>query len=1472
MSDCLFLKQDNTVKTVVERSKERINPDDVAVLYIQNTGKHGKRKFIWGPLLKNEDNKNKDIDGTGDSDNQQNAGSKSSVLESYSKAHSINLSSFTTSSTPNSLEVSEPTTSLNNTGEGLLSLISPSPLNIMRKTKSGTKSGIKEIQDKIIQDRIIQDRILKIIQDSCGATPDKCANDEILKCHICNFKPKSQKRAPLYSHYGRNHFRDKILQLNCSETQCAICNKQFESSNQLIVHVSVVHCTVEQFIPESFHFKERERKTISANYVNEPANTATIANCQLCNFIPKTTKVRTELYTHYGTKHFRADILQEFGSDKTVCPLCNDPNKSFASNYNFVKHLSHFHRVIEKYLPEQYHIKGKKIEKLDKKTEIISKNSCEEENRNEEISPDRSVGYKCYICNFIPGNPSKKSLYGHYGAIHFKQQLLNEHGDSPTCVPCKKDFLTQTHLLQHLSSVHNKVEKYIPEQFRISSPENPEAKIGEKKIPIEKCNLCSGPLDNGLCSEKCEKFSCFKCNFSLDHPTRKLVYIHFATCHFHQEIISKFEDTICSLCSSKKRFKSQLSLLYHLALFHNEVEKYLPKEHHVFKQTSRDASSVKAKVVKCDNKKIGLKSMLDGSEKVDKFKCRFEKCQFVPRFRKRIEMYGHYGIEHFRANIEGKFGKGTKCNICEKDFVLSYKILTHYAYVHAEVENYLPAKYHISREEQCVTPENRLLLSNQLSKGININKQETRNRDEYKNKFKCFRCNYEPRIKNKSKMYEHYVSCIKEYQAAAKKKFISTVCVECKKDLSNKISYHMGIVHNEIEQFIPDAYRITKRDKNRKVDTTNSTSKNSSQENNTNELNDTRPNSFLCDDDVAMNTIESESFNMVDESLVADFLSNNQNNMKTTPEEIMLDTLDLLKDRGINVSASQTFDNSPETSNMSTPDVGSSNKNEIVDVKNTENRTVEEKETTEIFLEEVTKSSDDESEDEHEIVLQSCTNEESSDEDSNEEKHNTDVTDNGPDSSDEDVDMDVINLNVINIVSKIDNEEYSKASIMSTSSAKTKSASSLKSSNVPSACRNLQISPTNKMFHSINLLLGQDCKRKRKLLPPKKFLENEEKTYCICKKPYKKSHGSMIGCDGPCENWFHFKCLKISDDFISRANWFCKQCFVVVTGKEACICGSGWKPNEELLQCTGDCRIWFHPRCQGLDTEYTAKLGTWKKFSKSWKCKFCTKQTISKQDSTPVKSSPQKKLKAMQSIRKKVKYVKTKIIPDSKETSLSIVKIILGEVLQNLEHSSNKTIVQRSVATPDRIRISPTSKMFKSVTSLLDCDTKSKRIVMPPKRFLDGRDSISTLSTKHQGHTELQQSTRSSLCNTEKVYCICRKPYAKSDPPMIGCDGPCKEWFHFPCIGIPDHFISRAAWYCKTCFTEMTGTGEACVCGGRWRPDQELLRCQGECKIWYHPQCKNVDTEFCNKLGTWKKFSKSWKCDLCMKSSTANKK
>jgi len=60
-------------------------------------------------------------------------------------------------------------------------------------------------------------------------------------------------------------------------------------------------------------------------------------------------------------------------------------------------------------------------------------------------------------------------------------------------------------------------------------------------------------------------------------------------------------------------------------------------------------------------------------------------------------MYGHYGIEHFREKIVKKFGDGTKCQVCERDFVVPYKTIAHYANDHGEVESLLDPKYRIPR-------------------------------------------------------------------------------------------------------------------------------------------------------------------------------------------------------------------------------------------------------------------------------------------------------------------------------------------------------------------------------------------------------------------------------------------------------------------------------------------------------------------------------------------------------------------------------------------------------------------------------------------------------------------------------------------------------------------------------------------------------------------------------------------------------
>lgn len=55
----------------------------------------------------------------------------------------------------------------------------------------------------------------------------------------------------------------------------------------------------------------------------------------------------------------------------------------------------------------------------------------------------------------------------------------------------------------------------------------------------------------------------------------------------------------------------------------------------------------------------------------------------------------------------------------------------------------------------------------------------------------------------------------------------------------------------------------------------------------------------------------------------------------------------------------------------------------------------------------------------------------------------------------------------------------------------------------------------------------------------------------------------------------------------------------------------------------------------------------------------------------------------------------------------------------------------------------------------------------------------------------------------DKAYCTCKSAYNKNQP-MIGCDGPCQDWYHFGCVGIPQNFRSIADWYCENCFYKLT--------------------------------------------------------------------
>jgi len=120
--------------------------------------------------------------------------------------------------------------------------------------------------------------------------------------------------------------------------------------------------------------------------------------------------------------------------------------------------------------------------------------------------------------------------------------------------------------------------------------------------------------------------------------------------------------------------------------------------------------------------------------------------------------------------------------------------------------------------------------------------------------------------------------------------------------------------------------------------------------------------------------------------------------------------------------------------------------------------------------------------------------------------------------------------------------------------------------------------------------------------------------------------------------------------------------------------------------------------------------------------------------------------------------------------------------------------------------------------------------------------------------------TKKQYSQKEEVYCVCKSRY-RSDRPMIGCDGPCKDWYHFNCVGIPKDFRSIAEWYCEGCFLRISGgSRDVCLCGGTFEPAHELIRCRGRCKRLYHPGCLGLDNE--DMVVRWEKEG-GGQCGFC---------
>jgi len=145
-----------------------------------------------------------------------------------------------------------------------------------------------------------------------------------------------------------------------------------------------------------------------------------------------------------------------------------------------------------------------------------------------------------------------------------------------------------------------------------------------------------------------------------------------------------------------------------------------------------------------------------------------------------------------------------------------------------------------------------------------------------------------------------------------------------------------------------------------------------------------------------------------------------------------------------------------------------------------------------------------------------------------------------------------------------------------------------------------------------------------------------------------------------------------------------------------------------------------------------------------------------------------------------------------------------------------------------------------------DTDNDNDNDSVKPKEYSLKRlhmDLVEYLD-RNRKKPKLTPTKKQSCSNSEEeVYCVCKSDY-RADKPMIGCDGPCEDWYHFNCVGIPQDFRSIAEWYCEGCFLTITGgTRSVCLCGGTFEPAHELIRCRGRCRRLYHPGCLGLDNE-----------------------------
>ena len=104
------------------------------------------------------------------------------------------------------------------------------------------------------------------------------------------------------------------------------------------------------------------------------------------------------------------------------------------------------------------------------------------------------------------------------------------------------------------------------------------------------------------------------------------------------------------------------------------------------------------------------------------------------------------------------------------------------------------------------------------------------------------------------------------------------------------------------------------------------------------------------------------------------------------------------------------------------------------------------------------------------------------------------------------------------------------------------------------------------------------------------------KTYCYCKE---EEWGKMVECDG-CQDWFHYACAELEEDFHSLEEWYCENCSSVSQGDALCVCNAHYDATRITIKCRGMCGTEYHPECLGFDVDEMCLSSR-----VTWRCPSC---------------------------------------------------------------------------------------------------------------------------------------------------------------------------------------------------------------------------------------------------------------------------